>query len=125
MSLERRLVTLVGEDGIGKSALSAAVCAYMADRVMFEDGVIFVRAQGLQGHLSFLQMLQHAVCSGPVKLAKRFMSLSETASAAATSAGGSTFTMCVTILPSADRRCFVRFSSSFRLCVDLSIHSNI
>lgn len=69
--LARRLVTLVGDDGIGKSTIAAAVCSYMADRWMFEDGVVYVRAQGAISHLSFLEMLQHSILSGPIKLAHR------------------------------------------------------
>ena len=50
MLLARRLVSLVGDEGVGKSALAAAVCTYIADRGMFEDGVIFLRAQNITTH---------------------------------------------------------------------------
>ena len=44
--LNRRLVTLLGLGGIGKSALAAACCHYMALRHFFSDGLVFVRLQG-------------------------------------------------------------------------------
>ena len=56
MLLNRRLVSLVGDEGVGKSALAAAVCTYIADRGMFGDGVVFLRAQNITTHetVSFL-----------------------------------------------------------------------
>eukprot|EP01035_Chromulina_nebulosa_P018081 gene18081-23729_t len=59
--LSRRLVTLVGDFGVGKSALSAAVCTYVAERGIFSDGVIFVRAQPLKSHSELLQYLKLAI----------------------------------------------------------------
>ncbi len=46
--LNRRLVTLLGVAGIGKSALAAAVCRYMGVRRNISDGIVFVRLQGKQ-----------------------------------------------------------------------------
>ncbi|CAM9612898.1 unnamed protein product, partial [Phaeothamnion confervicola] len=43
----RRFVALIGDPGVGKSAVAAAVARYMAERRYFADGVFFVRAQGL------------------------------------------------------------------------------
>lgn len=74
--LDRRLVSLVGEDGVGKSAVSAAVCKYLADRDMFHDGVVYLRAKGLNNFKSFLSGLQNALLnSGTNTVAQRFHTL--------------------------------------------------
>eukprot|EP01034_Spumella_vulgaris_P022664 gene22664-28808_t len=47
---DRRLVSLVGEDGVGKTSVASCVCKYIADRKIFADGVVFFRAKGLQDY---------------------------------------------------------------------------
>jgi len=44
----RRLVTLRGPPGIGKSTLSIKLAHFLADRNVFPDGVAFVRLRGVQ-----------------------------------------------------------------------------
>ena len=50
----RRLVTLIGELGVGKSSLASAVCTYVSDRAMFGHGVVYVRAIGIKKYPDFL-----------------------------------------------------------------------
>ena len=69
--LARRLVSLVGDEGAGKSALAAAVCTYMADRGMFENGVVFVRAQNVLTHAGFLAELDQTLRAASPRLAAR------------------------------------------------------
>jgi len=45
--LQRRLVTIRGAPGIGKSALAIAVGAYLNERSVFSDGVFFIRLRGV------------------------------------------------------------------------------
>jgi ABC-type dipeptide/oligopeptide/nickel transport system ATPase component len=66
---------IVGEDGVGKSAVSAAVCTYIADRGMFEDGVVFVRSQRVTTHHDFLNVLQGTISKGPYKVASKLAQL--------------------------------------------------
>jgi hypothetical protein len=56
--LYRRLVTLLGLGGIGKSALAAACCHYMALRRFHTDGIVFVR---LQGKSSLEELIQSII----------------------------------------------------------------
>lgn len=58
---DRRLVSLVGEDGVGKSAVAAATCKYLADRQVFPDSVIYLKAKGMSSYAQFLQGLQAAL----------------------------------------------------------------
>ena len=55
--LERRLVTLYGERGIGKSSVAAAVCRMLLDRVEmteFTEGIIYFDASSaIEGYPSF------------------------------------------------------------------------
>jgi len=44
--LTRRLVTLVGLRGVGKSALAAAACNYIALRNYLPDGIVMIRLEG-------------------------------------------------------------------------------
>ncbi|KAF4317665.1 hypothetical protein BBO99_00001055 [Phytophthora kernoviae] len=44
----RRLVTLRGPPGIGKSTLSIKLAHFLADRNVFADGVAFIRLRGVQ-----------------------------------------------------------------------------
>eukprot|EP01033_Poteriospumella_lacustris_P004825 gene4826-3460_t len=56
--LDRRLVSLVGEDGMGKSAVAAAVCRYMADRELFRHAIVYVKGKGIRDFASFLWKLK-------------------------------------------------------------------
>lgn len=74
--LERRLVSLVGEDGVGKSAVAAAVCKYLADREMFPDSIVYFRAKGIKDYRSFLSGLLHALQnSGSATISGRIQAL--------------------------------------------------
>ena len=55
--LDRKLVSLVGEDGMGKSAVAAAICKYLLDREVFQDSIIYFRAKGYKTYRSFLSGL--------------------------------------------------------------------
>ena len=46
LSRKRRLVSVVGCAGAGKSALAAAVARYCAERRYFADGILFLRLHG-------------------------------------------------------------------------------
>ena len=47
--LKRRLVTITGDNGIGKTTLAIAISNYVAERrYSLSDGVVFVRAEGLK-----------------------------------------------------------------------------
>jgi hypothetical protein len=70
--LARRQVTLVGDLGVGKSSLTAAVCMYVADRGLFPDGVFYTKAQGIQSHSAFLTMLLRTLRIGPPKVIEQF-----------------------------------------------------
>lgn len=69
--LTRRLVSLVGDEGVGKSALAAASCTYIADRGMFEQGVLYLRAHHISSHARFLRDLERVVSRGHPLLAAR------------------------------------------------------
>jgi hypothetical protein len=70
--LERRLVSLVGEDGVGKSAVAAAICKYLADREMFPDSIVYFRAKGIKDYRAFLSGLLSALQnSGSVTISAR------------------------------------------------------
>lgn len=56
--LDRRLVSLVGDDGIGKSAVAAAVCRYMADRELFHNAIVYVKGKGIKDFRGFLTKLK-------------------------------------------------------------------
>jgi hypothetical protein len=57
----RRLVSLVGEDGVGKSSVAAAVCKYLADREIFQDSIFYLKAKGLGDYESFLSELRNVL----------------------------------------------------------------
>ena len=73
--LARRLVSVVGALGQGKSSLTAAVVTYMNDRkTMFEDGIVYLKphaSKKLSSHRSFLSALLAAIISGPAAVATR------------------------------------------------------
>lgn len=56
--LDRRLVSLVGEDGMGKSSVAAAVCRYMVDRELFKQSIVYVKGKGVHDFHSFLKKLK-------------------------------------------------------------------
>lgn len=58
--LDRRLVSLVGEDGMGKSAVAAAVCKYLHDREMPGE-IVFIRAKGVRDFPSFLSAMKSSL----------------------------------------------------------------
>jgi MoxR-like ATPase len=69
--LARRLVTLTGDLGMGKSALAAAICSYVADRSMFLDGVVYLRLQGVSTHEEFLATVLRGLMAGPARVTAR------------------------------------------------------
>jgi CHAT domain len=77
--LARRLVSVVGAVGQGKSSLTAAVVTYMNDRkTMFEDGIVYLMPHGtskLSSHRSFLSALLAAILAGPAAVASRLQEL--------------------------------------------------
>jgi hypothetical protein len=75
--LSRRLVTIVGENGVGKTSVAIAVCSYLCERRKFENGIIFVRLRGVVTHEDFLLSLSQAIKSGSHELATRFLSLTD------------------------------------------------
>ena len=75
--LSRRLVTIVGEHGCGKSSVACSVAHYLCERRKFENGVIFVRLRGVDTHEDFLLSLSQAIRSGSQELASRFVSLND------------------------------------------------
>lgn len=68
---ERRLVSVVGDAGYGKSALLAASARYMSDRSMFTAGMLYVRLQGVESHHQFLMAVRNAISRGPSKIAAK------------------------------------------------------
>lgn len=76
--LSRRLVTLVGDLGMGKSALSSSICAYCADRRMYEDGVLYLRSTNVKLHKDFLFNLQRCILQGPYKISNILKEINET-----------------------------------------------
>ena len=64
--MARRLVSIVGDEGVGKSALAAASCRYIADRGVLEHGVTFLNAHALSSHRQFLSELEAALRRGSV-----------------------------------------------------------
>ncbi len=75
-TLDRRLVSLVGEDGVGKTAVAAAICRYMADREYFTDTIVYLKAKGMKDFPAFLSGLKTAILgSGNNVVAKRLQEL--------------------------------------------------
>eukprot|EP01041_Mallomonas_annulata_P000472 gene472-882_t len=73
--LSRRMVSLVGEEGIGKTAVAAAVSLYVSERSMFPDGVVYVRLVSVQSHADVLNTLQNAILHGPRTMSMRLRNL--------------------------------------------------
>ena len=65
--LKRRLVTIAGDGGIGKTTLAIAISNYVAERrYSLSDGVVFVRAEGVKSvrqlvHATIMAMPEAAV----------------------------------------------------------------
>ncbi|CAE7470169.1 unnamed protein product, partial [Symbiodinium microadriaticum] len=76
--LNRRLVTLVGEAGVGKSSVVVAVCSYMSERRYFTHGIVFVRLQGVMTYERMLVELSRAISAGPARLSRRFAAITKT-----------------------------------------------
>ncbi|RYG63274.1 hypothetical protein EON64_16255 [archaeon] len=60
---ERRCVSLVGEEGMGKSSVAAAVCRYLYDREVFRDHICYVRCKGVRDYGDFIRLLKGCVVS--------------------------------------------------------------
>ncbi|KAJ1428384.1 hypothetical protein B484DRAFT_68476 [Ochromonadaceae sp. CCMP2298] len=75
--LDRRLVSLVGEDGLGKSSVGAAVCAYLYEREKFRDAIVYFKAKGCTSYRQFLQGLQGALLLSTPHVAARARQLME------------------------------------------------
>lgn len=71
----RRLTSLVGSHGCGKSALATVLCTYVADRAMFQDGVFYIRLGGVTSHSRFLHLLLKGLFAGPPKIAEKLIAL--------------------------------------------------
>lgn len=71
----RRFVTVIGEDGIGKSAVLSAVSQYVCERKVFADGVIYVKLQGLSAYADFLHRLQRTISTGPKAVSSRMKNM--------------------------------------------------
>jgi len=67
-----RLVTLFADNGMGKTAVTTAVCNYIDDRNMIEDGVIYIKAVGVTTHLKLLEKLKYALSTGPKQIMNRY-----------------------------------------------------
>jgi hypothetical protein len=76
--LSRRLVSVVGEPGVGKSAVAVGSCCYLWERKHFMDGIVYVRLQGVCTYQGLLNAISNAMTSGSPKLAKRINYLSKT-----------------------------------------------
>ena len=77
----RRLVTVIGDLGMGKSSVACAVAVYTAERRIFADGVLHVRVQSCRSHFHLLTALLHSISSGGgalvSKMKARFESLTK------------------------------------------------
>ena len=56
--LSRRLVTLVGESGVGKTSVVSACCLYLTERCVFENGVLYMRLFDVTSYQQILCMLE-------------------------------------------------------------------
>lgn len=87
----RRLVSVVGDNGVGKSALAAAVCNYIAERGMMEEGIIFIKARNIRRYFTFLCAL-HLALNQNLAMPSNFVSTltGSSSSANATTAASTT-----------------------------------
>jgi len=70
----KRLVTVIGDLGMGKSSVASAVAVYTAERRIFDDGVLYVRVQSCRSHSHLLSALLNSMATNtaPSKLRTRF-----------------------------------------------------
>lgn len=73
----KRLVSIIGDRGTGKSAVAAGVCVYLNERGVYDDGIVYVRSQGLTSYESFLFEISRSLARGPNVIASRFLSSAE------------------------------------------------
>ena len=76
--LERRLVSLVGCLGVGKTALTTSLCTYVADRTMFPDGVFYLRVTNITSHSAFLTTMLRGLFAGPKRVVERLHEIRNT-----------------------------------------------
>ena len=68
---KRHLVSIVGERGLGKSAVAVASMRYLTERNVFEHGAVYVRLQQVSTYEGFLMSFQRVLTSTcPVAAAK-------------------------------------------------------
>jgi hypothetical protein len=60
---KRHLVSIVGERGVGKSAVAVASMRYLTERNVFEDGAVYVRLQHVTTYEGFLETFQRVLTS--------------------------------------------------------------
>lgn len=76
--LERRLVSLVGSLGCGKTSLTTSLCTYVADRTLFPDGVFYMRVTNISSHSAFLNTLLRGLFAGPKRVVERLHEIRNT-----------------------------------------------
>jgi Cdc6-like AAA superfamily ATPase len=54
-------VTIVGPQGIGKTALSKMVAHHLLDRSIFSDGIVFLNLRGIKTSQGFLELLAEKI----------------------------------------------------------------
>ena len=62
--LDRRLLSVIGEPGVGKSAVAIAATNYLCERHYFSDGVIFVDCHHVASPRALAALLRHHVALG-------------------------------------------------------------
>ena len=67
--LSRRLVTIVGGAGVGKTAVVSACCLYLAERRLFEDGVMYLRLYNVTSYERILKLLERELGKDPYRSA--------------------------------------------------------
>lgn len=60
---KRHLVTIIGERGVGKSAVAVAAMRYITERNVFENGAVYVRLQHVSTYEGFLTTFQRILTS--------------------------------------------------------------
>lgn len=60
---KRHLVSIVGERGLGKSAVAVAAMRYLTERSVFENGAVYVKLQHVSTYEGFLNTFQRALAS--------------------------------------------------------------
>ena len=67
----RRMVVLIGDQDIGKTAIAKAVSLYISERAKFDDGVVYVNVCKVKSYLEFLYIFHNALLNGPIPLANK------------------------------------------------------